>query len=742
MKKKHSPKSDASSPSTTSVTVVASATDARLHPAWLTMVALALSTFKNFFPLEKLAETASLTRGREGFFTTIDFLIPLLGYTVSNGASLKAWLEEAGDWIWELSSLWMRVGIPSRSAISRFLADVTPEFVNTWRDIFFLDLLKHGLQGENIGYIKDILGERHIVFDADGTRDGHILRDLPSDNTRPPPRRRAQQKPGYAGRTRADEIRTRWALFQAHTAECLSLWAEAGNGLGLAVLPFLQQRIAAYMEAHAMPLVASILRLDGELGKWQAILQLQKGPGAFIGRCSLYDVLKENIVIEAMAAQTPALFFQPESGLTREVFDLSVSGPGLSTPIRLLITRTPARRERHRVGKRKGKFIYEIFATTLDPLAFPPREALSLYFGRASVENFFACEDRELPTEHWISFHGPGQDFEHLICMWVWNWKVAAGHAIAPKLQETRWDLEAVPSSVTQRVGADGPAAETGPSEKGSESPDITASGMGVLPLESGVPVQTVEPLGIFEASADAQPSAQAMGVTVPGIPTAPPSVTEAQSPAPLCFHVEAGQVRCPAGHVMRQSEILQTPGKPQARYALPGRLCHACPLQSACRGLEGYTPKGRRVRIDISDLTESHTLPKHIVAKLHFKHVVLDKPKQRVRPREGMVLTEAVALIQGPVTLEMLESHVESRRNRARLKQALWNQRASIAGHPVKPLPVPPGPRSRSERAHRRQRWRERWNKSALLDTGFQMQLHGITRSLALYCGIPYNGC
>ena len=212
-----------------------------------------------------------------------------------------------------------------------------------------------------------------------------------------------------------------------------------------------------------------------------------------------------------------------------------------------------------------------------------------------------------------------------------------------------------------------------------------------------------------------------------------------------LYFRVTIGQVYCPAGHLMRHDETLPRQGRPQLRYSLRGRVCHACPLRLACRGVVPPDGKGRRVRVDAALITESHAYPKEIPVQVHCKGPSnTDAPKKRIRPKEGREVLSALASAQGPVRKELLETHVESRACRIRLQDALWNQKVSLnlSNRPNRSNRSVPVVQRRGKRAHRRRTWVERWERNACPPAVcYNFQLFGIARSLATYCSIPYNG-
>src|SRR6266849_10332425 len=81
--------------------------------------------------------------------------------------------------------------LPSRSALSRFLAALTEAPVEALRTLFLDDLLGRPLTPDKqTGSLLDRAGTSWIVFDIDGTREAARQRALPQTDELPPPFRR------------------------------------------------------------------------------------------------------------------------------------------------------------------------------------------------------------------------------------------------------------------------------------------------------------------------------------------------------------------------------------------------------------------------------------------------------------------------------------------------------------------------------------------------------------------------
>jgi len=130
--------------------------------------------------------------------------------------------------------------LPSRSALSRFLAALTQAPVDALRTLFLDERASRPLSSDKqTGGLLDRAGRTWVVFDIDGTREAARQRALPQTEELPPPSRRLDDvcAPGYTGRKRGQVVRTRTVISQAHTFQWLGSFGNRGNGrppLGIA----------------------------------------------------------------------------------------------------------------------------------------------------------------------------------------------------------------------------------------------------------------------------------------------------------------------------------------------------------------------------------------------------------------------------------------------------------------------------------------------------------------------------
>lgn len=105
-------------------------------PTWLTQVLVLLrALWARWLPLP-LVERLRVERGRAGQFEPIDFVLVLFVYAMSGATTLKDLYKQAKPVTAVLTGAWLRHALPSRSALSRFLGDVSSANVEEVRTLF------------------------------------------------------------------------------------------------------------------------------------------------------------------------------------------------------------------------------------------------------------------------------------------------------------------------------------------------------------------------------------------------------------------------------------------------------------------------------------------------------------------------------------------------------------------------------------------------------------------------------
>jgi hypothetical protein len=263
-----------------------------------------------------------LARRRFGHYEVIDFLAVLFGYEILGQRTLEEFYEQLLPLAQPFMALFDRERLPSRSALSRFLASLTWEATEALRTLFLADLLARPVDKErHTGQLVDRTGNARVVFDIDGTRQAARQRALPVTEELPSPQRRLKQvcAPGYTGRKRGEVVRTRTVVSQAHSYQWLGSFGNSGNGRYREELRRALTAIKGYLEAHYLSPISVLLRLDGQYGTGAVIADLAGFP--FVMRGKDYTVLDRPEVQSRLHLPAEGQFSRWESGLVRQLYD-------------------------------------------------------------------------------------------------------------------------------------------------------------------------------------------------------------------------------------------------------------------------------------------------------------------------------------------------------------------------------------------------------------------------------------
>ncbi len=170
-------------------------------------VTLIVQHLRKLGVLDTITSQVRFTRRRFGHYEVIDFLAILFGYAISGERTLEEFYERLLPFAQPFMALFDREKLPSRSALSRFLAGVSLEATETLRTLFLADLLARPLDTErHTGTLVDRAGNARVVFDIDGTREAARQRARPQAEELPTPQRRLHKvcAPGYTGRKRGE----------------------------------------------------------------------------------------------------------------------------------------------------------------------------------------------------------------------------------------------------------------------------------------------------------------------------------------------------------------------------------------------------------------------------------------------------------------------------------------------------------------------------------------------------------
>ena len=149
-------------------------------PSWFGEVVVSSRYLHQHGVLNKINEHVRFARKRFGHYDVIDFLAVLFGYAISGERTLEEFYQRLQPFAVPFMALFERDRLPSRSALSRFLAALTEAPVEALHTLFLDDLLARPLTPDKqTGGLVDRAGNTWIVFDIDGTREAAGPRALP-----------------------------------------------------------------------------------------------------------------------------------------------------------------------------------------------------------------------------------------------------------------------------------------------------------------------------------------------------------------------------------------------------------------------------------------------------------------------------------------------------------------------------------------------------------------------------------
>ena len=528
-----------------SVIIQTSAESVPSTPSWFGEVALLIPYLRKQGILSAISSQVRLARRRFGHYEVIDFLAVLFGYAISGERTLETFYENLLPYAIPFMALFDRQRLPSRSALSRFLASFTPAAVEALRALFVEDLLARPLtKEEQRGELLDRAGVQWEVFDIDGTREAARQRALPQMEDLPPVQRRLDEvcAPGYTGRKRGEVVRTRTVVSQAHSCQWLGSFGNKGNGEYREELAHALRVIRRYLAAHGLPQARALLRLDGLYGTGAVIADL--AGFSFVMRGKDYTLLDHPVVQARLHLPPDSHFSRPESALVRQLYDcpdIPVGKEGCRC--RVVVATHQAASKKSRIGQTREGVVYELFFTQLPQDGFTASDVVALYLHRGAFEPVLCDEDEELDPDRWCSHSPAGQEAWQIIAQWVWNLRLELGHVLEPTRIRTTEFAPAMP-----------PVTET---------------------RAKLAPVQGYDPPSV-----------------------AAPWKTGRFSGQNFTLQLD-GTLRCPAHQALvAHEQRREADGSLRVVYAASIRSCRPCPLRHQCQWEGSATKKPRQVSV------------------------------------------------------------------------------------------------------------------------------------------------
>jgi hypothetical protein len=452
-----------------SVSIQTSSRSVPAPPLWFGEVAFLVHHLRQQGVLDAISAHVRVARRRFGRFEVLDFVAVLFGYALSGERTLEAFYERLRPWATAFMALFERDRLPSRSALSRWLAALTSEPVEALRACFLADLLARKLSNEEQrSGLWDRASSQWLVFDVDGTREAARQRALPQTPDRPAAQRRLRPlcAPGYLGRKRGEIVRTRITVLQAHTSQWLGTFGNAGTGDYRAELRQAVEAIHRYLTHQQVPSERAVVRLDGQYGAAAVLADL--AGLAYVTRGQDYHLLERDEVQARLHLPPDQQITHPESGGTRALYDCpAVSISGHSSPCRIIVATHPALEQKSRVGSTRAGVVYELFLTTLPQDAFTAADVVALYLHRGAFELALSDEDQEQDPDRWCCHAACGQECWQIVSQWVWNLRLELGHHLSPEPVRTTEFAAALTTPPAEAPPSPAPAQGYGPAAPG-----------------------------------------------------------------------------------------------------------------------------------------------------------------------------------------------------------------------------------------------------------------------------------
>jgi hypothetical protein len=623
-------------------------------PSWLEEVAAFAHILTQVGIISAIEQHVQFARARFGTYDTLDFVLVLFSYALSGERTIKSFYDRLAPFTQEYLILFQRQQLPSRSALSRFLAALDEQTVEALRRQFQSDLFERTAPFPSPGGLLDREGHDFVVVDVDGTRQPARQRALPHLPTLPEPHRRFAQvsAEGYTGRKRGEVVRTRTVVLQAHTHQWLGTFGGPGNGNLRGELQRACQVASTYATSQHLHPAQILIRLDGGYGDTVVMSDVLAMGLGLIGRSRDYALLGRPEVQAALLRPPSLSSTHPESGVVRLLFDcpsicLLPGGPC----VRVIIATHPATDDPPKIGKERDGLVYELFVSTVPAPALTAKDLLDLYLHRGSFETVLTDEDREQDPDRWCSHTPCGQEFWQILSQWVWNLRLELGQNVFPiQLRTTEF------ASMIE-------------------------------------PAQTFDSAFALEAARDDD----AASVPAYGPPQWAQASFTGGFPGSAFVPQPDGTLLCPAGHVLTVAERRQERANSvRVSYAARIEDCRPCPLRLHCQS--SHTFKARRVSAVywplpshplVASVTRSGSSPPSACAPVLWR----DWPRCQIRRQwinavHSQTLEVTAGSLPPPDPSKELTPQVNTRASRAHWRLS-WEQRLARNARPASSSPV-----------------------------------------------------
>jgi hypothetical protein len=392
-------------------------------PSWMEEVAAVAHMLSQTGIISALEEQVQFARARFGTYDTIDFVIVLVSYALSGEPTLAAFYDRLAPFADDVAALFHRQRLPSRSALSRFLAALDEKTLEALRTQFLSDLFERATPFSSPGGWWDRRSQQYVVLDVDQTRQAARERcsSSPSDAAG------TASSFGSSGGTWLHRPQTRRSGTDAHHDPASAYPSMArdgsrgpGNGDLRGGLQRACQVATAYATNHQLLPSQILFRLDGGYGDTAVLSDVLAMGLGVIARSRDYALLGRPEVLAVLSRPPVARGTHPESGMIRDLYDCSSIRLVRGGPcVRVVIATHPATDDPPKVGQQRNGLVYELCVSTVLAPAMTANDLLDLYLHRGSFETVLADEDGEQDPDRWCSQTPCGQECWQILSQWV-----------------------------------------------------------------------------------------------------------------------------------------------------------------------------------------------------------------------------------------------------------------------------------------------------------------------------------
>ena len=601
------------------------------------------------------------------------------------------------------------IGFPSQASVSRFLQSVCQDRLEeemSWMLAFSHETARRLMRHAG-GACRDTFGASWQIFDLDPTSTVVRQRGLPEGKELPPPKRRLDEiaGPGYPGRKRGEALFRRAVLQHTGSSLWLGSWLRYAGGDSRETFAAAINTVGKTCEFAGFDKKSAILRIDGEGGSIPTISACNKAGISFVFRSrhssilehpdnqqqllkgQWYEVKDSGSGPQRFALDLGEVELTPSASLVNEEGE-----PYQPLTCRVIVTRFAAS-TKCSSGAFMDNAMYESFVTNLPSAAWPASEVATLYFHRATQENRFGREDKELSLDTIFSQTPQGQSMVTLIGLLVWNLRVLCGFEQAEADGDTD-EKELLTSSERQIAAASPPTHKKNETQEEERS---TTSNSDIKAQEKSDDDELKQlELQILKTIKKACPTLNKKG-----------------------FYWEEGLgLRCPAGNLLNLSTIRKAHGNYYLTMLAPPGFCAECKLRHLCSKSTAANFRKERVIKLPPDAVEELTRLRILYKQLQTERALAEEKLQKSKTPQ-----------KSPLSAQNIDPHFESyipdaagpyqlvlpRLNPAELKRRFFTNVHNMSfivrpeNEPLRHSSSPYFYRSAADRSRQRRSWAER---------------------------------